>query len=176
MTKQNIIDALRAFLATRPGFDPANYGDRASYLSEMRQATRQRKEAERFLCDIELRDSITWQDIFDATRGGRIAIGYTSTCKVCQPDPTLQHKHDRRIVIEYTAGQYYPLEYRAAVARLASSVLWNWKRDNCMPTECCGLESAKLYPSKNGPVSGADWLRASFRREYGRGLAARYFT
>ena len=143
MTKQTIIDALRAFLATRPGFDPGNYATRASYLSEMRQATRQRNEALRFLRDIELRDSITWQDIFDATRGGRIDMQLVGDgCSV-----------------SYTAGQYYPLEYRAAVARLAANVLWAWKRDHCMPAD-----------------QGADWLRASFKREYGRGLASRYFS
>lgn len=163
MTKQTILAALRAFLATRPGFDFGNYSDRASFLSEMRQATRQRNDAERFLRDIELRDSISWQDIFDATRGGRIDM----------------HLIGDGCSVGYTAGQYYPLEYRAAVARLAASVLWAWKRDHAMP------EGSLRHNSETGEtlhrygpqeLRAGDWLRASFAREYGRGLAARYFT
>ena len=160
MTKQNIIDALRAFLATRPGFDPANYGDRASYLSEMRRATQQLGDARRLLREIELRDSIKADDLLDAAKSGRLDVTATGDS----------------VRIDYTCGQYWPTEYRAGVPRLCAHVLWDWKRDNCMPTECCGLESAKLYPSKNGPLSGGDWLRASFRREYGRGIASRYFS
>ena len=154
MTKQTIIDALRAFLATRPGFDPGNYSDAASYLAEMRQATRQRKEAERFLRDIELRNSITAEDILREASGGRVEISIHEN-----RDARATDNWTKTARVHYTAGQYYPLEYRGAVARLLASVLWNWKRDKCMPAD-----------------QSADWLRASFRREYGRGLAARYFT
>lgn len=147
MTKQAIIDALRAFLATRPGFDPGNYSDRASYLSEMRQATRQRHDAERFLRDVELRDSITADDILREAQGGRVDVDVAGG----------------KVRIHYTAGQYYCTEYRGAVARLLASVLWAWKRD----------DNSAQYDVRY--ASRGDALRASFAREYGRGLASRYF-
>lgn len=177
-TKQAIIDALRAFLATRPGFEPGDYSDAASYRADVRMATRQRHDAERFLRDVEMRDSITAEDILREAQGGRISLGWSSVCNACWHNPKLQHKHERRMVVDYTAGQYYCTEYRGAVARLLASVLWSWKRDHAMPAaELIRANGngpqCEVYP---GGISAGDWLRASFRREYGRGIASRYFN
>lgn len=160
-TKQAIINALRAFLATRPGFDPGNYGDAASYRADVRRATRQRHDAERFLRDIELRDSITADDILREARGGRVSITVNDAA---------------HWQVHYTAGQYYCTEYRGAVARLLASVLWAWKRDKAMPATLPGCGGYAIYQFKPTQESAGDWLRASFRREYGRDLASRYFN
>lgn len=163
-TKQAIIDALRAFLATRPGFEPGNYGDAASYRADVRTATRQRHDAERFLRDIELRDSITADDILREAQGGRVSITVTPIYVSGKVAIIPGHHIADKVTVHYTAGQYYCTEYRGAVARLLASVLWAWKRD----------DDAAQYDVRY--ASRDDALRASFRREYGRGLASRYFN
>lgn len=166
MTKQTILAALRAFLATRPGFEPGNYSDAASYRADVRRATRQRHDAQRMLRDVELRDSITAEDILRAAEGGRLDVK-----RVWLNDTFL------RVHIDYTAGQYYCTEYRGAVARLLARVLWDWKRDKAMPegTLHHNSETGETLRRYAGLRAG-DWLRASFRREYGRGIASRYFN
>ncbi|CAB4171510.1 hypothetical protein UFOVP920_3 [uncultured Caudovirales phage] len=169
MNKQAIIDALRAFLATRPGFDPGNYSDAASYRADMRTATRQRHDAERFLRDVELRDSITAEDILREAQGGRVEITL--------PDARQSDGMVSNVVrVHYTAGQYYCTEYRGAVARLLASVLWAWKRDEAMPEgETDGHGNRRILSGKAWVTPGS-WLRSSFAREYGRGIASRYFS
>lgn len=167
-TKQAIIDALHAFIRQRPGFEPGNYGDAASYRADMRKATRQRHDAELMLRDVANRDSITAEDILRAAEGGRLDV------------KTVSGVTELKAHVHYTAGQYYCTEYRGAVARLLASVLWAWKRDHAMPegSRQGASEGAMLYrnPSGAGFVSAGTWLRASFRREYGRGMADRYFN
>ena len=58
--------------------------------------------------------------------------------------------------LAYHVGQYYPTEYRAAVSRVASSAIWTYWRDQC------GIDTA-------------DKLREKARKEFGRGIAARWF-
>lgn len=57
--------------------------------------------------------------------------------------------------LEYCTGQYFPTEYRKAVCAVLASALWQHRRD--------GLKSG-------------DQMRASFRREFGRGIASRWFN
>ena len=163
MTKQNIIAALYTFCQKKPGFDPANYGDAASYRADTRRATQQLSDARRLLREIELRDSITAQDLLDAARSGRLDVTTTGDS----------------VRIDYTCGQYWPTEYRAGVARLAASALWNWQRDRAMPEGTLHHNSEigeTLHRYGPQGLRAGDWLRASFRRQFGRGMASRYFN
>lgn len=203
--KPMIIAAIRVFLATRPRFELGNYSDAASYRADVRRATQQRHDAECFLRDVEQRYSITAEDILREASGGRVDItrvrhwecgcGHkytapvttgtstanlsgeaTAWCPRCNKRP--QIGSPVAIRIHYTAGQYYCTEYRGAVARLLASVLWAWKRDHAMPAPDLVRANGdgpqcEVYP---GGISAGDWLRASFRREYGRGIASRYFS
>jgi hypothetical protein len=63
-----------------------------------------------------------------------------------------------RVRIDYCTGQYWPVEYRKAVCRVLASALWDYVRD-----------------SMTGDDIG-DRIRAHFRREFGRGIASRYFN
>lgn len=144
MDKQLLIDALDGFIRQRPGFDPANYTP-ASYRADSRRVARQLREARALLRAVELRPSITAADIMREAQGGRLDIGQT----------------DRGVRIDYTAGQYYCTEYRAAVARLLSAVLWDRAHEDTIAAD---------------GRSDGDALRARFRREFGRGLASRYFN
>jgi len=143
MDKQAIVDALYTFLHKRPGFDPANYTP-ASYRADTRMVARQLREARALLRAVELRWSITAADIMRAAQGGRLDITDTPA----------------GVRIDYTAGQYYCTEYRAAVARLLASVLWDRAREDMIAAD---------------GRSDGDTLRARFRCEFGRGLASRYF-
>ncbi|NBW08446.1 MAG: hypothetical protein EBR82_10495 [Caulobacteraceae bacterium] len=58
----------------------------------------------------------------------------------------------------YTAGQYWCVEYRRAAAALLASCLWAYWRQ--------GMSGDNV----------ADRLRAMARREFGRGIASRYFN
>ena len=145
MNKQNILDALYTFAHKRPGFDPANYGDAASYRSDMRRATQQLHDARLLLRQIELRDSIKADDLLDAAKSGRLdvtAIGDS-------------------VRVDYTAGQYWCTEFRAGVARLCAHILWDRARRDMLDAD--------------GKTDG-DAIRARFKRQFGRGMAARYFN
>jgi hypothetical protein len=63
-----------------------------------------------------------------------------------------------RVRIDYCTGQYFPTEYRKAVCRVLAGALWEHVRYN---TE--GNDLARR-------------IRAHFRREFGRGIASRYFN
>ncbi len=63
-----------------------------------------------------------------------------------------------KVRIDYCTGQYWPTEYRKAVCRVLASALWEHVRD-----------------SMTGDDIG-DRIRAHFRREFGRGIAGRYFN
>lgn len=152
--KQQIIAALRAFVAQRSGMDWRNYGDVTSYRSEQRGIMRDGKEARELIRAVELHDSITANDIVKASKSafsGRLSIA---------------ERDDGAVSVDYCTGQYFPTEYRKAVCAVCSSVLWDYMRDNY---------GAGFAQSAGRPVTGSE-LRAQFRREYGRGMASRWFS
>ena len=119
--KQTVIACLRKWIAQRPGLEFGNYGEVSAYRSEMRSITKDRHHAEALIRAIELHDSITADHIIEGSQqafSGRLRI----------TEPTLG-----RFVLDYCTGQYWPTEYRRAVCAVASSVLWAWMRDQCMP-------------------------------------------
>ena len=63
--------------------------------------------------------------------------------------------------LSYCTGQYWPTEYRAAAAAVLASAIWAWLRDECCPHD---------EPHKG------DWIRSAARRNFGRGLASRWFN
>lgn len=190
MNKQAIIDALRAFTNQRPGFDLGNYATMRDYRSDYRKAQKDRTVALQLLRDIELRDSISAEDILAECGGGRLQIEWTDKGQPCPRKHASASKDEVRCRIccgtgkaiagtariDYCAGQYWCVEYRAAVARLCASVLWTWKREQCMPEgETDGHGNRRVQWRENWLTPG-DWLRASFRREYGKGIAGRFFS
>lgn len=147
--KQQIIAAMYAFIGQRPGLEYGNYGEPVSYRAEARAIGRDLTQARQLIRDVELRDSISADDILAAAKGA-----YSGRLVIVQ-------RADGAIGIDYCAGQYFPTEYRKAVCAVMSAVLWAWKRDQCMPA---------------GTNKPGDYLRAGFKREYGRGLASRWFN
>jgi hypothetical protein len=123
MDKQTLIDKLRAFAAQRPGMEPENYGDYSSYRSEARSITKDLNEARQLLRAVELRDSITVDDIKEALRrsySGRLSL-------------------NEKGELDYCTGQYFPTEFRRAVCAVAASCLWDYTRRNNTKLDGDGL-------------------------------------
>lgn len=139
--KNDLLGLLYTFINKRPGLEFGNYGDHAIYRAEIRRITRQRADALKLLRAIELRDSITAADIV-AAFNGRLTLG-ANKGKLC---------------LDYCTGQYWPTEYRAAVARLASSLLWSYW------WSCCSSADVAHY------------IRKTAKQEFGRGIASRWFN
>jgi hypothetical protein len=105
------LEALRAFIARRSGIEPANYGDRKSFMADYRCILRDGRDARKMLRYLEL-----------ATRNAA-ERGAPMTSPV-----TL---HDRLEwsgkAWRYHEGQYYPTEYRAAACLwLARAITIHW--------------------------------------------------
>jgi len=140
--KQTIIDALNAWVSQRPGLDYGNYGDVSSYRAEVRSIGKDLQHARTMINYVAWHDSITAEMILDAAKSGRLSI-----------------KADgEKVSIDYCTGQYWCVEYRPAVCRLLSSVIWHWLRDNMLD-----------------PATGND-IRRQAARELGTSIARRWFA
>lgn len=164
LNKQQIITALRVWVNQRPGLEFGNYGNVTSYRSELRSITKDRATALRMLRDIELRDSITAPMLLEGFRA------YSGRLTITEKDGKPQ--------LDYCTGQYWPTEYRRAVCAICAAVLWDYVREHCMPSKIVEGDR-NYYPHANGSrnkQSAGDWLRTHFSREYGRGIASRWFS
>jgi hypothetical protein len=145
--KQQIIAALHAFINQRPGLEYGNYGEPVSYRAEVRAIGRDLTQARQLLRYVELRASITAGDIIEAS-----LRAYSGRLTITATD-------DGKVSIDYCTGQYWPTEYRKAACAVMAQAIWAWYRTNISDT------------AKPG-----DYLRASFKREFGRGMASRWFN
>ena len=143
--KQSIIDALYTFAHKRPRLDFADYGSRSNYMAESRAITQDLHHARTLLRQLELSQSISAEDIIKASKSafsGRLTITATN---------------DGIVNIDYCTGQYFPTEYRKAVAAVCASVLWAWYRDKC------------------GYATGES-IRQAAKRNVGQAIARHYFN
>lgn len=177
--KQAIIDALDKWIRQRPGLEFGNYGEWPAYRAEVRSIGKDLREARILLRQVELRDSITADDLLEASRSaysGRLTL--TVAPHPCAPDGCTTNMVAK---IDYCTGQYWPTEYRRAVCAVLASALWARKRaDMPEPFKVYGTND-NWYALKDSekparPVSAGDWIRQSFRREFGRGMASRWFS
>jgi hypothetical protein len=157
--KARILAALTAFARQRPGFEPRCYGSRASYDGDRRKALRQLRDVERLAAAVAWR-SVSAAELVQAARGGRLSI---TECD------------DGAVRVDYCTGQYFPTEFRAGVARVLAGALWDWTREHAMPEPRVTPEGNDTYLYRGARLYGGDWLRAHFRAEFGRSIAARYF-
>ena len=139
MTKQKLISALYAFAAQRPGLEPGNYASLRDYRREASSITAALTEARKMIRLVELRESITVECLIDAFRGSRLTLLEGAN------GPAL----------DYTPGQYYPVEFRPAVSRVCAHALWRWAAD--------------------GAQTGSD-VRKVCRSEFGNRIARKYFN
>lgn len=109
--KEALLFALEAFARQRPGFSPRNYGDRASYVSDVSRATRDLHHA---------RTLIRWAH--------SSPVPYET---LAQPMIRGNRLHWDGLKLDYCTGQYWPVEYRNAVVRALCSAVWCYARDYC---------------------------------------------
>ena len=138
--KSTIIAALRKWIAQRPGLEFGNYGDVSSYRAEVRSIGKDLQHARAMVNYVAWHDSITAEMILDAAKSGRLSIKVEGD----------------KVRIDYVTGQYWPTEYRRAVCRLLSSVIWYWMRTN-------------------DPQRSGEMIRKAARRELGNSIANRWF-
>lgn len=183
--KQAICDALATFIRSRPGFDPHNYGDAASYRADVRRAARQKRDAETMLAAVRWRDSITGADLIEAARGafsGRLTIELLPAGQTVRglflPSPIPDAPS--RVRIDYCVGQYGPTEYRAAVCAVLAGALWNWQRDNMPPlvrhrVECLADTNADGSPGGYVPATRREFPTAADAETYAQTVNARRY-
>ena len=94
--------ALRAFVAQRPGFDYRNYGTVSAYRADQRRAMNDKADALALINAFP--DEAARGFLTDALRSGN-------------------RLHLENGELEYVAGQYWCIEYRAAVCRAVSDAL-----------------------------------------------------
>ena len=136
--KDKLFSALDAFIRQRPGFEYANYmGAPEAYRADSREAARQLRDAR------ELARVAKWDAHTDALR-----YAFDTSRRLTWDGERL----------DYTTGQYWPLEYRAAVARALASALWHSWRE------------------RMGDAATADAIRRKAQDVFGRGLARRWFS
>lgn len=151
MEKQAIIYAIDKFIRQRSGLEFVNYGDIVPYRAEIRRIARDKRDAERLLAFVAIRDTITAEMLIQAAKSsyaGRLSIV----------------ERNGKVDIDYCVDQYFPTEYRKAAAAVLASAIWDWTRVFCNIGD-------RIYNGK----SGGDWLRSHFRREFGRGMQSRWF-
>ena len=137
--KSTIIAALRKWIAQRPGLEFGNYGDPFAYRAEVRSIGKDLQHARAMVNYVAWHDSITAEMILDAAKSGRLSIKVEGD----------------KVRIDYCTGQYWPTEYRPAVCRLLSSVIWYWMREH-------------------GNCETGDDIRKAARRELGQSIARRW--
>ena len=138
--KPQLIQALRSWVAQRPGLEFGNYGDWSAYRAEVRSIGKDLQHARKMIDYVAWHDSITAQMILDAAGSGRLSIKVEGD----------------KVRIDYCTGQYWPTEYRPAVCRLLSSVIWDWMR-------------------ANDPRRSGEMIRKQASRELGTSIARRWF-
>lgn len=124
MTKDALLQAIDAFIRQRPGFEPGNYGDRASYMIDVRRATRDLNHARALLRWARL-SSVPY-DVLAGTMTQRDRLSWDGAR------------------LDYCTGQYWPVEYRAAVVRALCSAVWAFARDYCGKDRCNGATREEI--------------------------------
>jgi len=149
--KQTVIDLLDRFNRQRPGLEFGNYGDVASYRAELRGIARDKREADALLCAVAQAGGMPVETLLEGFRAysGRLSL-------VTYPDG----KGPR---LDYCTGQYFPTEYRRAVAAVCAAALWDYHRDDF---------AADAEPGE----SAGDAIRRNFRKRFGRAIANRWFN
>ncbi len=178
--KSLILDALRAFINQRSGIEFGNYGDVKAFRAEQRGIQKDRRAALELLRAVELSSEIGADELIKAAQSaysGRLTIVETLPDRASPSVPTT-------FAIDYCTGQYFPTEYRRAACAVLASALWEYTREHCMPQQAMlgsGPNAERKYllwrPRHKSPdyVSAGDWLRAHFLRQFGRGIASRWF-
>lgn len=109
-TKAEILAAMREHIGQRSGWSSLD-----GCISDYRDMLREGREARKMLRFVELRDSITADNILAA-------------CKQAFSGRLTYNAQKQRF--DYCTGQYFPTEYRAAACAVLASVIGDYFRDS----------------------------------------------
>lgn len=148
--KAAAVDMLRRYIAQRSGIDRRNYqrdhrdaDGRRAFMADYRDILRDGRDARRMLAFIAGRDGIAAADIVSASNGnGRLCFERIGD--------TLNGWR-----LEYTAGQYFAVEYRAAACGLLAGIIRRY-------FSACGYSP--------------EHMRREIVGTFGRGIAGRWFA
>jgi hypothetical protein len=141
--RATILAAMGKWISQRPGLDFNNYGNVPAYRAELRSITRDLADARTLLRAVELSSMDT-----ETLKGG-----FRAFCGRLSWDGQQ---------LDYCTGQYWPTEYRRAVAAVLAAALWDWYREDF---------AAAAKPGE----SAGDAIRRQFKRQYGLSMARRWF-
>lgn len=162
--REQILTALAAWIAQRPGLEYGNYGDPKSYRAELRSITKDLHQARTLLSAVRWRTSIGADELKAAFHGAFSGRLSWLEDKAATRASEKYGRGGRYGKLEYCTGQYWPTEYRRAVCAVLASALWDYARANLPDGEIVG------------GVSRGDRLRNGFRKEFGRAIASRWFN
>lgn len=178
MERDQILQALSAFIARRPGLQPGNYisswndtAGRKAYRAESRQITRDRHDAEHLLREVSL-SGMPLETLREAFRA------YSGRLKLFE-------NAQGGVALDYHAGQYFPTEYRRAVCAVLAQALWDYHReDYAASARRCAKHRIRdgelhvggvIYKDCDACESAGDAIRRNFRRRFGARFARRWF-
>ena len=125
IAKEQLCDLLRKFVCQRPGFEFGNYATLADYRADCRRVAKDRSDALAMIQACEYRPEVTAAMLRDKLHPSQRLHLYTNGKGF--------------LALDYTAGQYWCVEYRAAVCRALSNVLWDaWRTET---TTRAGIQS-----------------------------------
>lgn len=161
LSKSDITAALRRFTNSRPGLDFGNYGDVSAYRSEARDIARDRQEALTLIRAVEL-SSMSAEELREGFRAfsGRL---------------TLATRDNGAVSLGYRTGQYYPTEYRKAVAAVCAAAMWDYWRAHCMPKAVKVIKGGFTQDNYDG-LNAGDFLCRCARNAFGANMAKRWFN
>ena len=145
--KPAMINALAAFISQRSGIDRRNYGcitrreSREAFMGDYRPILKHGKQARKLLSFVSRRD-ISAEDLLSASQSafsGRLSFVFRGDSAA----------------VDYTTGQYFPTEYRAAACAVLARAVWEYFRTGC-----------NYSPEQ---------IRKAARREFGRAIASAWF-
>lgn len=143
-----ILEALQAWIHQRPGLDPRNYISGWSDVNGRKAYFAEKRQIERDLREARtLLRAVAWRELSITADDLKAAFRDAYSGRLSWDGTRL----------DYCTGQYWPTEYRKAACAVLASALWNATR--------------KAYPSLDG-----NGLRAQLRSEFGRSIAARWFS
>lgn len=104
LTREQVISMFEQFIAARPHLDPMDYGSEwRAYRNDANAISRQRRTAEQ------------WVGILYSPNEYRVDLLADALTYAFSGRLNFEIE-DNAPVLRYTAGQYYPLEYRRAAA------------------------------------------------------------
>lgn len=191
LTERELILAnLDAFVRQRSGVDYHDYGDATSYRSEQRSITRDLRDYRTLRAAVQWRDGIDAAALKEAFRAfsGRLTWdGKRMDYCTGQYFPTEYRKAACAVLAsalwDYTREHAMPAPDSW---RVESYGTWNgdkFEREQSAPMQLHAalalLEqkgAGHSLQEYHGGLNPGSWLRRYFQREFGRGLAARYFN